>query len=392
MKLLLVQVPAFNPNDGGVQRITFNLGLYFTVVGHEVAYFSFQEDGHIKPGYGKLYHVSETGFDENYRNVNYLKEVVEEFKPDFIINQMPYQQELINAMEEFTSGNKSKVIACVHNSLFAFKSNVKDIVKREVPRPLNSWLASDFLKWLPLLHHKIKHRHTLKAILDAHHITLLYTPPNYDELVYFLKPNDLNGKYLDFMPNPVMKVCEQVPEKEKVILHVGRINVPQKRSDLLLDFWEEIHKQLPDWRFQIVGQGPYSDILAADLKKRGLPRVELLGYRKPEKYYRKASIFMMPSAYEGFPNTVIEAQSFGCPVVAFNSYAALGWIVNNDKDSLLIRPYDIKEMGDKCIELVKQENRLTKFQGSALINARRFSIEEIGEKWIYLLKRLQVGS
>ena len=388
MSILIVQTPAFNPNDGGVQRITFNLGRYFTKIGYNVAYFSFQKDNHTESRYGKLYHAKVSGLDDNSSNIDYLKEVVRSFKPNFVVNQMPYQPRLRHAMAEINDYDNIKVIACIHNSLFSFKSNVKDIMKRELPQPFDILMSTEPLCKIPLLYHKIKHRHDLKAILKAHHTTLLYTPPNYDELTYFLKPTDLKDSNVDFMPNPVADVLEHVPEKEKIILHVGRINIPQKRSDLLLDFWEQTYKQLPEWRFQILGHGPYSDTLAEDLKERGLPRVELLGYQKPEIFYEKAAIFMMPSAYEGFPNTVIEAQSFGCPVVAFNSYAALEWIVGEDNSHLLATPFDTSELAKLCVDLAKNKAQLETLQNVALKNAEQFTIEKVGKQWQELFEEL----
>jgi glycosyltransferase involved in cell wall biosynthesis len=249
-------------------------------------------------------------------------------------------------------------------------------------------MATEVMSKLPLLFHKIKHRNELIAITKLHDVTLLFTPANYEELKYFLKEEDFDRTRIDFMPNPVEGVQQKVPNKEKVILHVGRINIKQKRSDLLLDFWEKIYKELPEWQFKIVGNGSYLDTLKEDLKKRGLVRVELLGFQKPEKYYKEASIFMMPSAYEGFPNTILESHSFGCPILAFNSYAALECIVDDGKNALLAKPYDTSEMAKLCVDLAKNDKALVQMQKAALVNAERFSIDKIGKQWLDLFEEM----
>jgi glycosyltransferase involved in cell wall biosynthesis len=388
MNILIVQTGVFNPKEGGVQRVTFNLGRYFSQQGLKVAYFSFKHKRHISVKYGQLYHANESGGVNNQININELKNCINQFRPDRVVNQMPYDKKLRDALAQFGTSFNFKLIGCIHNSLFNYKSNIRDVMRRKLPKPFNQIMATETMSKLPLLYHKIKHRADLIEILKAHDITLLFTPANYEELKYFLRPKELEGASIDFMPNPVMHIEQEVPKKEKIILHVGRLNIQQKRSDLLLDFWENVYQDLPDWEFKVLGDGPYYENLMADLKKRDLPRIELLGFQKPEPYYKEAAIFMMPSAYEGLPNTILEAHSFGCPVLAFNSYAALECIVDDGKNALLVKPYDTHQMAKLCIDLAKNDSTLEKMQISALQNAHRFAIQKVGSQWLSLFEKL----
>jgi glycosyltransferase involved in cell wall biosynthesis len=387
MKILFVQTRSFTENASGVPRVTFNLGKYFTLESLEVAYFSFKHKGHIAVEYGQLYYAKKEGGTKRQSNFQDLKNCITDFKPDRVINQMPYDQKLREALAKLGASYNFKLIGCIHNSLFPFKNTVKDIMRRELPKPFNQIMATEVMSKIALLYHKIKHRSDLISIIKAHDTTLLFTPANYEELKYFLKEEDFDRTRIDFMPNPVEGVQQKVPNKEKVILHVGGLNIPQKRSDLLLDFWEKVYKELPEWQFKIVGSGSYLDTLKDDLKKRGLARVELLGFQKPEKYYKEASIFMMSSAYEGFPNTILESHSFGCVVLAFNSYAALDWIVDDGKNALLAKPYDTSEMAKLCVDLAKNDKALAKMQLSALQNAERFTMQKVGKQWLDLLEK-----
>lgn len=389
MKIVFVQTRSFSQNQSGVPRVTFNLGKCFTQQGLDVAYFSFKNKGHIKPKYGNLYHATEIGGLKNKTNIDYFKKTLLSLKPDIVINQMPYEKNLRDSLFDLSTKTDFKSIACIHNSLFNFKSNVKDIMKRRLPSPFGNIMATDILSQIPLQYHKSKHSKDLKAIIKAHDTTLLFTPSNYKELEYFLNPEDLRDANINFMPNPATEICETIPpHKEKTILHVGSINITQKRSDLLLDFWENIFENLPNWNFKILGHGPYFKHLQADLNKRKLPRVELLGFQKPEEYYKKASIFMMPSAYEGFPNTVLEAQSYGCPVVAFNSYAALDWIVGENNIKLLAKPFDTYSLSKKCLHLANDERNLKEMQNYALENVKRFALDKIADQWQNLFKQI----
>src|SRR5690554_6876843 len=100
MKILFTMTPAFDPNAGGVQRTTYKLGKYFAEQGIEVYYFSTDYEGHVAVEYGTLYHAVEDGGQSNSQNIDNLKRVVKEISPTFVINQMPYETNLTNALAE----------------------------------------------------------------------------------------------------------------------------------------------------------------------------------------------------------------------------------------------------------------------------------------------------
>jgi hypothetical protein len=69
MKVLIALTPAFNPNDGGVQRTSYKIGKFFTENGIEVSYFSMERDGHIEVAYGELFHSKLVGGVKNPVNL-----------------------------------------------------------------------------------------------------------------------------------------------------------------------------------------------------------------------------------------------------------------------------------------------------------------------------------
>lgn len=90
---------------------------------------------------------------------------------------------------------------------------------------------------------------------------------------------------------------------------------------------------------------------------------------------------MMPSAYEGFPNTLLEAQSYGCAPVLFDSYRALDWIVQDMENTILIPPFETQIMADKVVDIICSEQKLRRLQQGALKNANRFTLPEVGKQW-----------
>lgn len=391
LTLLIIQVPAFDPNKGGVQRITHHLGQYFHEHSLSVGYFSFEQGGHIEPSSGELFHAKEPGSIQNRNNRKLLLDTIHIFQPDIIINQMPYEVRLRAVLEAARKQMSFKLIACIHNSLFAFKNNVKDILSRAMPvEMLKPVATSRVAVSIANAYHKVKHAKELRSILDLHDKTLLYTPPNQMEFKYFVAR--YQETKVGIMPNPMVRYpINEIDAREKIILHVGRINVSQKRSDLLVPFWEQCHAQIPDWHFIIVGDGPYLKQAAEEAFRKRLPRIEFVGFQDPMPYYNRASIFMMPSAFEGFPNTILEAQSFGLPVLAFDSYPALSWIVNDGKDALLSPPFNVSHMAEKAAGLALDSTKRVQMARNASHNVDRFSIDVIGQQWLALFNELLHG-
>ena len=385
-KILFVLTQSFNPNAGGVQQTTFKLGKYFTEQGYEVAYFSFKVDGHKESSYGKLYQSVRKGGVANIVNLDHLQDVCARFNPDFVINQMPYEYPLTERLGSIKGTYDFILLGCLRNSLFSVVNNLEAAMKTLLPEAIYPLFNNGLGKKIALERHKYLHRKSLKHILSNHDRYILLSPPNNTELKYFV--GDFMQDKVLAIPNSIPEVLDKTGEKENIILHVGRLNDDQKRSDLLLPFWKACKDRLPDWKFIIVGDGPYKKILEEQVKKQNIDRVILTGFQKPEAYYKKASIFMMPSAYEGFPNTILEAQSYGCPVLAYKSYDALDWILNDGKDAFLIEPYDVQIMADKAVSLAIDLEKIKKSQKASLQNAGRFTIDKVGEIWENVFREL----
>lgn len=110
---------------------------------------------------------------------------------------------------------------------------------------------------------------------------------------------------------------EEYPSWEEpvTLLYVGRI-MKEKGTDELLYAAEQIKKEYPDVRFELIGnyEDDYKDVME-EKQKAGI--VHLTGYQKIiHPYYQTASAVMMPSYHEGMSNVVLEAAATGRPVLA----------------------------------------------------------------------------
>jgi len=108
-----------------------------------------------------------------------------------------------------------------------------------------------------------------------------------------------------------------VPDGQCAIVCVGRLD-RQKRVDWLLRLAPELLARLPRHDLLLVGAGPQLDSLrrlAAQLHVER--RVHFLGFRDDvPQILAAADLLVLPSAWEGMPNAVLEAMAAGLPVVS----------------------------------------------------------------------------
>lgn len=192
-----------------------------------------------------------------------------------------------------------------------------------------------------------------------------------DKITYINNPIELHGKSLG------------EPEKENIILCVCQLN-KVKGVDKMLMIWQIIAKQLPDWKFVVVGDGNEKDILIKQAKN--IPRTEFVGYAKPDSYYKKSKIFMMMSQFEGWGMTIVESMHYGCVPVVYDSFSALADIIDNSINGFIIPNNDISEYEAAIITLARNEDIRKKMSLSAILKSKQFDVKFIVDKWEKILK------
>jgi len=127
-------------------------------------------------------------------------------------------------------------------------------------------------------------------------------------------PNGINAR-----PRlPPKEITQRFGLKGKdYILFVGRL-VPEKAPDLLVRAFRHLDE---DMRLVIVGGSSFTDSYVENLHELASkdPRVIMAGYVYGElldELYTNASVFVLPSSLEGLPITLLEAASYGVPVIA----------------------------------------------------------------------------
>ncbi|MGH9246813.1 MAG: glycosyltransferase family 4 protein [Acidimicrobiales bacterium] len=122
-------------------------------------------------------------------------------------------------------------------------------------------------------------------------------------------------------PLPAREITERFGLKPRsYLLFVGRF-VQEKAPDLLVEAFLRLSVAHPDLRLVLAGGSSFTDQFVNDLARLTArnDRVVLPGYAYGSllaELYSNAAAFVLPSKLEGLPLTLLEAASYGTPVVA----------------------------------------------------------------------------
>ena len=217
----------------------------------------------------------------------------------------------------------------------------------------------------------------------------LLTPGLRDEVRDMMRGNNSHTRCV-YLPN----FLEHFPEnpgkyaREKTVLAVGRLH-EVKRFDLLIRLFAALHRQFPDWKLRIVGDGDEREKLENTIRELNAEDYVNLTGRKDaagvEEEMLRASVFAMSSRSEGFPFVLLEAQSCGLPVVAFDVRVGPGFVVQDGVNGYLAADMVYEDFCEKLASLMKDEDQRRRMSEAAIAHAAEFSREKVGEMWYSLI-------
>jgi len=177
------------------------------------------------------------------------------------------------------------------------------------------------------------------------------------------------------------------PEKgEKYILFVGTLE-PRKNIDGLIKAFDFLKKNYGiEHKLYIVGMKGwmFEDIFKAYNESEFKRDIIFKGYVSDnalEELYRRADIFVYPSFYEGFGFPILEAFSFGLPVVTSHT-SSCGEIAGGY--ALTIDPSNYREIGEAILKLINDEELKISLRCKAPERAREFSWDKTAKAFLRL--------
>jgi len=193
----------------------------------------------------------------------------------------------------------------------------------------------------------------------------------------FINHKNINNNIHIVHPGVDLNFYQPKASKKEVnrIIFVGRL-VKEKGTELLLRIFDIY--QNSNLKFVIIGDGKEKNRLLEYIKTHHIKNVELKpGMDKEEllNEYQKSEIFLLPSRFEGFPLTILEAESCGLSVVACD-VGDVNVLVKNSENGYLCQKDDLQCLITGIKKLVEDQNLKDQISSNNRSHAQKYSWDE----------------
>lgn len=355
-------------NGGGAERVFVNLANYFTREGHEVwlitsdkgTYFNHLISGVNLIKIKNLNNSEVSGKLSALRNVFTFSCKVHKELQGIKIDVLLCTLNIANIaglfVRYFITKRKIKVIA--RQATVISSENTSTIMKYFLK---NAFINADLI-----ISNSYDTATSIKALLEKEK--------------YYRKVTTLGNPVFS---DSIRVLTGSVPvelRNKKYILTVGRLWKVKDHATLINAF--AIIRKTQDIRLVIIGEGPLEIALKQLAEKLKISDyIDFEGFvGNPYPYYAHAELFVLSSVFEGFGNVLVEALSFGLPIVSTACPGGPSFILDNGKYGDLIPVQNAEAMAERIIYRLDHLDEVNRIQLKERANV--FSIESVGEAYL----------
>lgn len=210
------------------------------------------------------------------------------------------------------------------------------------------------------------------------------------------------------VPNPVdVARFDSVPEAvadTPTILHVGRVS-RRKGVEHLVEALPAVLREVPTVRVRFVGKdhpagvdgASMSEHLRRRLAHLGVPDgvVTFEGYQDRDSlagWYAASTVCVVPSLYESFGYTCVEAMASGRVLVA-SAVGGIPEVVTDGVDGILVPPADPRRLAEALVRVLTDGVARREMEVRARCRAaERFDVEVVADQFVDIYERLAAGA
>lgn len=145
--------------------------------------------------------------------------------------------------------------------------------------------------------------------------------------------------------NPIHKQTRTVPRHaDRRIVNVARLDIKQKRQDLLIEAFNMLSEKYPDYTLEFYGSGDDEQLLKEMACSNR--RIVFKGItNNVVESIQNASMFVLTSDFEGIPNALLEAMSLGVPCISTDcSPGGAAMLIDSPEKGILVEKADPKAL------------------------------------------------
>ena len=293
------------------------------------------------------------------------------FKKKIFISNQNYSNILVYFLLKNFENYKSILIERNHLDELYYYETIKDFFKKFFIKILMKFTYKYSYK---LIGNSKKLSKDLSKFVKKKAHTI-YSPTNFKQLIRMSK---------NYKSKDVLK------KKSKIrLLSVSRFT---KRKDLitLLKAFNIINSKYRNIELILIGYGSELNTIKQYIKKNNLKnKIFLISYKdNPYPYFLISDLYIMPSLYEGCPNSIIEATALNLPVISSNCNSGPSEILLNGRGGFIFEKKNYLELANKIELFIRNRIIFAKKMAIAKKNIFRFDEKRILKEYMRIFKQI----
>lgn len=190
------------------------------------------------------------------------------------------------------------------------------------------------------------------------------------------------------IPNPITpNLPEWNGQHSKDIITAARLT-EQKNLPMLINAFEKLHHDFPEYRLIIYGEGELREALTSMIKDKNMSNNILLpGFAKNiHEVMKNSFMYVSSSDYEGISNSMLESLGIGLPIVCTDCPVGGARMYINDGENGLLTPVGDKDALYRAMKrMIEEDGLATKCSVASRAINQLLTLEKITSKWIELV-------
>jgi len=150
----------------------------------------------------------------------------------------------------------------------------------------------------------------------------------------------------------------------------------QKGLIYLLEAFEIVSRRHPNIHLVIAGEGSQKHDIQNWIELRKIHNITLVGFQEPEKFLPTIDVFAIPSLWEGLPMALLEAMSFGLPILATNA-GGIPEVVEDGKEGFVVPRGSSFHLSNALERFVVDDNLRLRMSHESLAKSKLFYSERL---------------
>lgn len=193
------------------------------------------------------------------------------------------------------------------------------------------------------------------------------------------------------IPNPIKPLTRTIKRNGNVqhrIVNVSRLDLIQKRQDILISAFNSISDEFPEYVLEFYGHGPDMDRLQK--MARGNKRIHFMGATDNiVSVAQNATCAVLSSDFEGIPNALLETMSMGVPSISTDcSPGGAAMIIDNYVNGIIVPRGNVKALADAIRYMLSNPHKAEQMGTNGTQVNKRFGEDIIAKQWINFIETI----